>query len=137
MQGWLSLGIAAILVSCSTGPDTPVAVTVPNGQQAASAGPGYPPGSAVWSQEERDVYRTAFLTGLQDQRGGIRYEEDQGASQLEGRKSSLYRQGYRKGYYHDAAVKRTREREEAAAPPVSPPAPVREPAPPPPEGLEY
>ena len=80
----------------------------------ASFGPGYPPGSAVWGEEERVAYRTAFVTGRQDQREGYRFDDDRGALVLDESARGFYRQGYRHGYYHDQAVRR-QERQDGAA----------------------
>lgn len=88
-------------------------------QSGSRFGPGYPPGSAAWSPDARAAYRTAFMAGLQDQREGYRYDEDRGAMLAEEHVRVFYRKGYRRGYYHDAAVQRTRQQaadEEALAP---------------------
>lgn len=72
----------------------------------ASFGPGYPPGSAVWGEEERVAYRTAFMAGMQDQREGYRFDDDRGALVLDETMRSFYRQGYRHGYYRDEVLRR-------------------------------
>ncbi len=69
-------------------------------------GAGYPPGSARWSVAARTAWRTAFMSGMEDEREGFRYDEDRGALRWEGEERALYRQGYRRGYYHEGTVRR-------------------------------
>jgi hypothetical protein len=64
-------------------------------------GPGYPPGSAAWSPEARTAFRNAFVNGMADQKEGYRYDEDRGAMVLDTEVRGFYRQGYRRGYYHE------------------------------------
>ena len=81
----------------------------------ASFGPGYPPGSAVWGEEERVAYRTAFVTGMQDQREGYRFDDDRGALVLDESVRGFYRQGYRHGYYRDEVLRRHERQNPAEA----------------------
>jgi len=73
--------------------------------EGARLGPGYPPGSAGWSEGAQAAYRTAFMAGMQDQREGYRFNDDRGALVLDQDVRGFYRKGYRQGYYHDAAVR--------------------------------
>lgn len=75
---------------------------------AGSFGPGYPPGSAAWSVKARTAYRTAFGSGMQDQKEGFRYDDDRGALTLDVDLRGFFRQGYRRGYYHEATLRRLR-----------------------------
>ena len=54
------------------------------------------------------------MAGMQDQKEGYRYDDDRGAQVLDVEERGFYRQGYRRGYYHEANVRR-QERREAAA----------------------
>ena len=69
--------------------------------------------SAAWSDGARGAYRTAFLAGMQDRKEGYRYDDDRGALVLEMEERGFYRQGYRRGYYHEEKVRRL-EREAGA-----------------------
>ena len=85
------------------------------GAAGESFGAGYPPGSAAWSGEARGAYRTAFLAGIQDQKEGYRYDDDRGALVLAVEERGFYRQGYRRGYYHEANLRRQERRAPAGA----------------------
>lgn len=73
-------------------------------------GPGYPPGSAAWKAGAQAAYRTAFMAGMQDEREGFRYDDDRGALLLDLEDRGYYRQGYRKGYYHESNLRRQERR---------------------------
>ena len=79
---------------------------MPVGGPGASFGLGYPPGSAQWTDVAKVAYRTAFLAGMQDQKEGYRYDDDRGTEALEVEQRGFYRQGYRRGYYHEDSVRR-------------------------------
>ena len=79
---------------------------MPVGGPGASFGLGYPPGSAQWTDVAKLAYRTAFLAGMQDQKEGYRYDDDRGAAALAVEQRGFYRQGYRRGYYHEYSVRR-------------------------------
>ncbi len=76
----------------------------PGGPQG-SYGPGYPPGSAAWSKGAKTAFRDSFMAGMADRREGFRYDEDRGAVKLDMDERYFYRMGYRRGYYHDDAVR--------------------------------
>lgn len=76
------------------------------GAGGAGFGPGYPGGSAAWSQGARGAYRLGFLAGGQDQGEGFRFDDDRGALQQEVDERGYFRQGYRRGYYYDAGLRR-------------------------------
>ena len=105
------LGAAVFLLAGCAGDPGREAPPPGNG---SSFGAGYPPGSAAWSDAGRSAYRTAFMAGMQDQKEGYRYDDDRGAQVLDVEERGFYRQGYRRGYYHEANVRR-QERREAAA----------------------
>ena len=81
----------------------------------SSFGAGYPSGSSAWSHGARAAYRTAFMAGMQDRREGFRYEDDRGALRLDREQQGFYRQGYRRGYYHVRAVRRSESHADADA----------------------
>lgn len=91
------LPAAALLVSCEVmepqRPETP-----------ERFGPGYPAGSAGWSEKQREVYRRAFDAGRRDAREGYRYDDDRVTLPLADQLWSFSRRGYRAGYYHDTPV---------------------------------
>ena len=84
-------------------------------EEGGRFGPGYPPGSAAWSAGARAAYRVAFMAGQQDEREGFRFDDDRGALVLEGEERGFYRQGYRRGYYHEQTLRRQERRAAAAA----------------------
>jgi hypothetical protein len=90
--------LLVMLPSCST-PEPQVATT-------ASYGPGYPAGSAGWTEKERALYRAAFDAGRRDQREGYRFDDDRVTARLDVDLKSFSRQGYRAGYYYDASRRR-------------------------------
>lgn len=51
------------------------------------------------------------MAGMQDQREGYRYDDDRGAQVLDTEERGFYRQGYRRGYYHEANLRRLERRE--------------------------
>ncbi len=87
-----------LMVSCRS--------SAPPVETTAGFGPGYPAGSAGWSVKEREVYRAAFDAGRRDQREGYRYDDDRVTVPLKEELRSFSRQGYRAGYYHQAAARR-------------------------------
>lgn len=108
-MGWagkagVAAGLLLGLASC--------AGTRPEGaaDPGARFGPGYPPGSLAWSAGEREAYRVSFAAGMRDQREGYRFDDDRGALALELKERGFYRQGYRRGYYRDEAVRRQARR---------------------------
>ncbi len=117
---WLGMTLfclSCLLPGCAGTSERPDAVQ-PGGPEG-SFGPGYPPGSAVWSEGAKAAYRSAFLAGMQDQKEGYRFDDDRGAMPLEVGERGFYRQGYRRGYYHEANVRRQEQKElqpEAAVP---------------------
>ncbi len=102
----LALGL---LAGCAGNPGA----EEPEMAAGASFGPGYPPGSALWGEDERVAYRTAFVTGMQDQREGYRFDDDRGALVRDESERGFYRQGYRHGYYHDQTVRRQERQNQA------------------------
>ena len=66
-------------------------------------------------EEERVAYRTAFVTGMQDQREGYRFDDDRGALVLDESVRGFYRQGYRHGYYRDEVLRRHERQNPAEA----------------------
>ncbi|MDB6068913.1 MAG: hypothetical protein JWL81_84 [Verrucomicrobiales bacterium] len=130
---WLSGGLAVAVsfwgVSCAgDSVDARAAGGLAGKEMGAggSFGPGYPPGSAGWSVKARTAYRTAFVAGMQDQKDGFRYDDDRGALALDVDLRGFFRQGYRRGYYHEATLRRLRRGQNAPADPVEPGGPGRE-----------
>ncbi|MDB6133285.1 MAG: hypothetical protein JWM59_1528 [Verrucomicrobiales bacterium] len=105
------LPATAVLISCATmEPQRP-----PTSERF---GPGYPAGSAGWSEKERGVYRAAFDAGRRDAREGYRYDDDRVTLPLADRLWSFSRRGYRAGFYHDrplGSAARGRATQEAPA----------------------
>lgn len=125
----LALGAGVLLgASCAGNPGGPASASTSGlggegavNSASGSFGPGYPPGSAAWSVKARTAYRTAFVSGLQDQKEGFRYDDDRGALALDVDLRGFFRQGYRRGYYHEATLRRLRRVEassDSAAEPV-------------------
>lgn len=111
---WALLMLAPVMLlqsSCSTTPE-------PHVETTASYGPGYPAGSAGWTDKERALYRAAFDAGRRDQREGYRFDDDRVTIPLDVDSRSYSRQGYRAGYYYDAS--RRRAARAAAASSVQP-----------------
>jgi len=97
---------AGFLAGCAGNPGAEAAAGAAAG---ASFGAGYPPGSAAWPEGARVAYRTAFVAGMQDEKEGYRYDDDRGAQVLDVKGRGFYRQGYRRGYYHEARLRRVGE----------------------------
>ena len=96
-----------LMVGCAGHPPAEVKAGGPEG----SFGPGYPSGSAVWSEGARTAYRNSFMAGMQDRREGYRFDDDRGAMVLDVEERGFYRQGYRRGYYHEEALRRQERRQ--------------------------
>ena len=103
--------VVALLAGCAGDP----AWEATRATTESSFGAGYPTGSAAWSHGARAAYRTAFMAGMQDRREGFRYEDDRGALRLDREQQGFYRQGYRRGYYHVRAVRRSESHADADA----------------------
>lgn len=86
--------LSLLLSSCASSPE-------PQMETTASYGAGYPAGSAGWTEKQRVLYRAAFDAGRRDQREGYRVTVP-----LDVDLKSFSRQGYRAGYYYDAARRR-------------------------------
>jgi hypothetical protein len=104
----LGLMVASLLAGCAGNPSASAGGAE---NSTASFGPGYPPGSAAWDTETRSAYRTAFLAGMQDQKEGFRYDDERGAAVLDIEVRGFYRQGYRRGYYHEQNLRRQERKE--------------------------
>lgn len=95
-----------ILLGCLPGCAVNSEPNAPSGGEGGSFGPGYPAGSAQWTDGARSAYRTAFVAGRQDQREGYRYDDDRGAMRWGMEERMFYRQGYRRGYYRETHLRR-------------------------------
>lgn len=55
---------------------------------------------------------------MQDQKEGFRFDDDRGAAAVEVEERGFYRQGYRRGYYHESNLRRLERQTGAAAAPA-------------------
>lgn len=56
------------------------------------------------------------MAGLQDRKEGFRYDDDRGSKGLDIEVQGFYRQGYRRGYYHEDRLRELERREKASSP---------------------